>query len=262
MIAGFDRYYQIARCLRDEDLRQDRQPEHTQIDLEMSFVDQEDVMDLVEGCAKDLVKKLTGKDAGAFEKISYEESMERFGTDKPDLRFGMELVDVTEVVRESGFKVFSEAKQVKCIVSEKDLARKEIDGLIDWSKEQGAKGLAWMKVSDKGLESSIAKFFSEDVQKKILEETGAEKGNVLLFVADEPKTVASVLGALRAEIAERFGLLDPFDFRFCWITDFPLFERNEDEEKWDPSHHPFTMPLAGDIKKIEFFSGKSEGPAL
>ena len=259
MIAGFDRYYQIARCLRDEDLRQDRQPEHTQVDMEMSFVEQEDIMDLVEGCAVHLVKTLTGKEVGNFERISYKDSMERFGTDKPDLRFGMELTDVTELVKESDFKVFSEAEKVKCVTAEKDFTRKEIDGLIEWSKEQGAKGLAWMKVSEDGLESSIAKFFSKSLQKKMLEKTGAKKGNVLFFVADKPKIVASVLGSLRNELANRLELLDPLDFRFCWITDFPLFEWNEDDEKWDPSHHPFTMPYPEDIEKIDSSPGEVKG---
>ena len=257
MISGFDRYYQIARCLRDEDLRQDRQPEHTQIDLEMSFVEQEDVMDMVEGCAKHLLQIVTGqKQSEKFQRLAYQEAISRFGTDKPDLRFGMELVDVTDIVKKSDFKVFSEAQQVKCVVAEKDFSRKEIDDLISWAKENGAKGLAWMKSTEKGLESSIVKFFSEDVQKRLLEKAKAEKGSALFFVADKPKTVAQVLGALRVELARRLKLADRFDFKFCWVTDFPLLEWNEDESRWDPSHHPFTMPRPEDIEKLEKDPGK------
>jgi len=163
MIAGFDRYYQLARCLRDEDLRQDRQPEHTQIDLEMSFVEEDDVMEVVEGCCKHLLQVLTGKkEAKAFQRITYNESMEKYGTDKPDLRFGMELVDVTEVVKKSDFNVFTGSEQIKCIIAEKDFSRNEIDDLIKWAKENGAKGLAWMKVTSSGLDSSIVKFFFND----------------------------------------------------------------------------------------------------
>ena len=257
MISGFDRYYQIARCLRDEDLRQDRQPEHTQVDLEMSFVDQSDVMDVVEGCAKHLLEVLAGKKhEGKFPKIRHDEAMRRFGTDKPDLRFGMELIDVTDVVKKSGFKVFSDAEQVKCIVADKDFSRKEIDELIEWATENGAKGLAWIKATDKGLESSIVKFLDDDVQRQLAEQTKAEKGSVMFFVADRPKVVARVLGALRVELAQRLELIDPCDFKFCWVTDFPLLEWNEDENRWDPSHHPFTMPNKEDIENLESDPGK------
>ena len=257
MIAGFDRYYQLARCLRDEDLRQDRQPEHTQIDLEMSFVDQEDVMELVEGCCKHVFNSVTGKkESKPFRRITYRESMEKYGTDKPDLRFGMELIDLTDVAGKSSFKVFTSAEQVKCIVAEKDFTRKEIDGLIEWAKENGAKGLAWMKVSEKGLESSIVKFFDEETRKALLQRTKAKKGSVLFFVADRPKVVAEVLGKLRGELAGRLNLLKPGDFKFCWVTDFPLFEWDEEEKKWTASHHPFTMPRKEDIEFLENAPGK------
>lgn len=252
MIAGFDRYYQLARCLRDEDLRQDRQPEHTQIDLEMSFVDQEDVMELVEGCCKHVFHSVTGKkESKPFRRITYRESMEKYGTDKPDLRFGMELIDLTDVAGKSSFKVFTSAEQVKCVVAEKDFTRKEIDGLIEWAKENGAKGLAWMKVSEKGLESSIVKFFDEETRKALLQRTKAKKGSVLFFIADRPKVVAEVLGKLRGELAGRLNLLKPGDFKFCWVTDFPLFEWDEEEKKWTASHHPFTMPRKEDIEFLE-----------
>ena len=257
MIAGFDRYYQLARCLRDEDLRQDRQPEHTQIDLEMSFVDQEDVMELVEGCCKHVFHSVTGKkESKPFRRITYRESMEKYGTDKPDLRFGMELIDLTDIAGKSSFKVFTSAEQVKCVVAEKDFTRKEIDGLIEWAKENGAKGLAWMKVSEKGLESSIVKFFDEETRKALLQRTKAKKGSVLFFIADRPKVVAEVLGKLRGELAGRLNLLKLGDFKFCWVTDFPLFEWDEEEKKWTASHHPFTMPRKEDIEFLENAPGK------
>ena len=257
MIAGFDRYYQIARCLRDEDLRQDRQPEHTQIDIEMSFAEQDDVMELVEGCCRHVFNVVTGKKASKpFKRIAYAEAMEKYGSDKPDLRFGMELIDVTDVARSSSFKIFTSAEQVKCIAAEKDFSRKEIDELIEWAKQNGAKGLAWMKVSARGLESSIAKFFDEGVQKSLLEKTKAKKGSVLFFVADRPKTVAEVLGKLRVELAGRLDLIRPDQFEFCWVTDFPLFDWDEDEKKWTASHHPFTMPRSEDVEFLEKDPGR------
>ncbi|MBS3132700.1 aspartate--tRNA ligase [Candidatus Woesearchaeota archaeon] len=260
MIAGFDRYYQLARCLRDEDLRQDRQPEHTQIDLEMSFVEQNDVMELVEGCCKHLLQVITGKrEAKKFPVLSYHEAISKYGSDKPDLRFGMELIDVTEVIKKSDFKVFTVAEQVKCIVAENDFSRNEIDDLINWAKKNGAKGLAWMKVASSGFESSIVKFFGKDVQKLLLQKTKAKKGSVLFFVADKPKVVAEVLGKLRVEIANRLKLLNQFDFKFCWITDFPLFEWDEENGKWTYSHHPFVMPKEEHIKFIDNQPEKAQG---
>ncbi len=257
MIAGFDRYYQLARCLRDEDLRQDRQPEHTQIDLEMSFVAQEDVMETVEGCCKHLLEAIAGKkETKPFRRITYKESFEKYGNDKPDLRFGMELIDVTEAAKTSDFNVFKSAEQVKCVVAEKDLSRNEIDSLIEWAKVNGAKGLAWMKATDKGVESSIVKFFSGEVQKKLLQQTKAKKGNVLFFVADKLKVVADVLGKLRVELASRLKLIKLGEFRFCWVTDFPMFEWNDDERCWQPSHHPFTMPKEEHVEMLEKEPGK------
>ena len=257
MIAGFDRYYQVARCLRDEDLRQDRQPEHTQIDIEMSFVEQNDVMELVEGCCRHVFRAVTGKKGSKpFKRITYAESMEKYGTDKPDLRFGMELIDVTEIAGKSSFNVFTSAEQVKCVVAEKDFSRNEIDELIGWARENGAKGLAWMKVSDEGLESSIVKFFDEDVRKLLLQKTKAKKGSVLFFVADRPKVVAGVLGKLRVELAARLNLPRPDQFEFCWVTEFPLFEWDEDEKRWTASHHPFTMPETESLEFLENAPGR------
>ena len=191
MIAGFDRYYQLARCLRDEDLRMDRQPEHTQIDFEISFADENDIMGFVEGLYKHLFKEVAGVELKTpFQVLTHAEAIAKYGTDKPDLRFGMELIDVTEIVRKSDFKTFASEEQVKCIVAEKDLSRNEIDELIQWANANGAKGLAWMKVTDKGLESSIVKFFSAEAQKQLLSATKAKKGSVIFFIADKKKTVA------------------------------------------------------------------------
>jgi aspartyl-tRNA synthetase len=252
MIAGVDRYYQLARCLRDEDLRADRQPEHTQIDFEMSFVDEKDIRRFVEGLYKHIFNKVLGVTVETpFPEITYQEAMKKYGTDKPDLRFGLELIDVTDVVKKSEFKVFTAAEQVKCIVARKDFSRNEIDDLIEWAIDNGAKGLAWMKVTQKGLESSIVKYFSSEVQKKILEVTEAKKGSVIFFIEDERQVVAEVLSKLRVELANRLGLIKKGDFSLCWITDFPLFEWNEENNRWEATHHIFTMPKEEHIKFLE-----------
>ncbi len=251
MIAGFDRYYQLARCLRDEDLRMDRQPEHTQIDFEMSFVDENDIMGFVEGLYKHIFKEVAGVDLKTpFQVLTHAEAMAKYGSDKPDLRFGMELIDVTEIVKKSEFKTFASEEQVKCIVAEKDLSRNEIDDLIEWAKVNGAKGLAWMKATDKGLESSIVKFFSAEAQKQLLSATKAKKGAVLFFVADKKKTVAEVLGKVRLEIARRLKMMTN-EFKFCWVKDFPLFEWNIEENRWEAAHHMFTSPKPEHIEFLE-----------
>jgi len=252
MASGCDRYYQMARCLRDEDLRQDRQPEHTQIDLEMSFVRAEDVLEMVEGLYKHLMKKVLNANIDyKFPRISHKESMEKYGNDKPDLRFGLELADVTEIAKKSDFKVFHNAELIKCINPPDKFSRNEIDLLIEFAMGIGAKGLAWMKVTDKGLESNIAKFFSNEIQKKILEKTKAKKGSILFFVADREKIVNDVMGKLRLELGKRLSLIGEKDFKFCWVVDFPLFEWNEDENRWDPSHHIFTAPKKEHIAFLE-----------
>lgn len=250
MIAGFDRYFQIARCLRDEDLRQDRQPEHTQIDLEMSFVAKEDVMETVEGMYKHVFKNVMKTELKTFPVLTYDEAMEKYGTDKPDLRIALELVDVTEIAKNSEFNVFKEAETVKCLAVPKDIGRNEIDKLIEWSKEQGAKGLAWMKATKTGLESSIVKYFSAEVQKKILQKTKA-KGGVIFFVADKKAKANEVLSKLREKLGKELGLMKEDEFRFCWVVDFPLFEWKEDEQKWDFSHNPFSMPKKEHIAILE-----------
>lgn len=251
MVSGFDRYYQLARCLRDEDLRADRQPEHTQIDLEMSFVTAEDIREVVEGLYKHIFKKILGIALEKFSVFSYKETMERFGTDKPDIRFGLELIDVTDIAKNSGFEVFKKAEQVKCINPEKEFGRKELDEYIAFCHENGAKGMAWMKATDKGLESNIVKFFDANAQKKLLEKTKAKKGSVLMFIADKPKAAAEILGRLRLRLRDDLKLVKDNDFKFCWVVDFPLFAWNEDANKWEPEHHMFTMPKQEFIKDFE-----------
>jgi aspartyl-tRNA synthetase len=254
MVSGCDRYYQIARCLRDEDLRQDRQPEHTQVDLEMSFVHQDDVLQLVEGLYKHIVKKVLNRELPDFPRFSYEESMNRFGSDKPDLRFGLELIDVTAIAKKSDFEVFKKAEAVKCLNPQKEFSRKHIDELTNLAGAHGAKGLAYFKVTDKGLEGSIAKFFSDDVRKKLLRKTGAKPGSMLFFVADKEKTVHAALGELRNELGRRLEMIDQEELKFCWVIDYPLFE--EVDGKWVPCHHIFSMPKAESMKHIKKEPGK------
>jgi aspartyl-tRNA synthetase len=252
MVSGCDRYYQLARCLRDEDLRADRQPEHTQIDLEMSFVAADDVMEVVEGLYKHMMKRVLNIDLKyEFPRISHKEAMEKYGCDKPDLRFGLELTDVTDIAKKSDFKVFNNVKKIKCINPEDKFSRKEIDALIDFAISIGSKGMAWMRVTEKGLESNIAKYFNKEVQKKLLDKTKAKKGSILFFVADEEKNVNEILSKLRIEIGKRLKLINEKDFKFCWIVDFPLFEWDEDEKKWNPSHHIFTAPKKEHIELLD-----------
>ena len=256
MVSGMDRYYQIARCLRDEDLRQDRQPEFTQIDIEMSFIDEEDVYRLCERMLKHVWKETLGITVKTpFPRLTYKESMNRYGVDKPDLRFDLELIDVTEIVKKSNFEVFKNAEQIKCLNPEKEIGRKELDKYIDFCTGLGAKGMAWMRVTENGLEGSITKFFPEDVQKELLEKTKAKKGSILMFIADKPKIVAEILGELRLKLAKDFGLIKDKEFKFCWVTDFPLFEFDEDEDRWKPMHHIFSMPHED---KMEFLEKEPE----
>ena len=246
MAGGADRYYQIAKCLRDEDMRGDRQPEFTQVDLEMSFVRQDDVMEVVEPLALQLSKDFTKKkiQQTPFPRIPYREAIDRFGTDRPDLRFEMELQDVTEVVNASEFKVFAEADQVKAIVvpGKADASRGEIDQLTAFATEEGAKGLAWFKVPKaKTFDSPIAKFLSDDVQTKLHEALGTSKGDLVLFSADRPAVVAKVLGALRQKLGRELGLASADEFAFAWIVDFPMYEQDLETGKWDFSHNPFSL---------------------
>lgn len=261
MVAGMDRYYQFPRCLRDEDLRADRQPEHTQIDLEMSFVTAEDIMETVEGMIKHIIKESLGIEIKEKVKIiPYDESIAKYGIDKPDIRFDLELSEVTDLVKESDFTVFkdivSKGGIIKCINPESELPRKEIDGLINFCISHGAKGMAWMRVTENGLESNIAKYFSKEVQDKILERTGAKPGSVLMFIADKPNITNSVLAQLRLELGKRLKLYNPKEFKFCWITDFPLFEYDEEAGSWIPCHHIFSMPKKEHLKYLETEPGK------
>jgi len=252
MVAGFDKYYQLARCLRDEDLRADRQPEHTQIDIEMSFVAQDDILKAVEGLYKHIFKKVLGKDIKTpFQRFTYKEAMERYGSDKPDLRLGMELIAVTDIVRESDFNVFKESEETKCLVVEKDFSRNELDNLISWAQKEGAKGLAWMKVTEKGLESSIVKYFRPEIQKKLLGRVNAKKGSTIFFMADEHKTVLGILGKLRLKLGKELGLVKEGDFRFCWVLDFPLFEWDVEKKGWAPMHHIFSAPREEHLDFLE-----------
>ncbi|MBD3249877.1 aspartate--tRNA ligase [Candidatus Woesearchaeota archaeon] len=260
MVSGMDKYYQLARCLRDEDLRQDRQPEFTQIDLEMSFVEQEDILKLSEGLIRHIWKKVLDIDIEKnIPRITYKEAMDKYGSDKPDLRFGLELIDVTDIVKESDFGVFKQAEKVKCINPVKEFSRKDFDAYVDFCQKNGAKGMAWMKVTEKGLESNIVKFFNEDIQKKLLEKTKAKKGSALMFIADKEKKTNEILGGLRVKIGHDLELIDHNEFKFCWVTDFPLFERDEDSGKWAPMHHIFSMPKKDLMKFMETDPSKVTG---
>jgi len=252
MISGFDRYYQLARCLRDEDLRADRQPEHTQIDLEISCVTSEDIINLVENLYKDIFKNVLNKSLPKFPRLTYKEAMDKYGTDKPDLRFDLQLINVTDLVKKSDFQVFKNAPLIKCIHLENSkLSRKEVDALIDLSIKEGAKGLAWMKYNGKALESSIVKFFPLKIQKELVKLTKAKKDSLLLFIADDKEIVNDVLSKIRLELANKLNLINKKEFKFCWVTDFPLFAWNQEENKWDAEHHIFSMPTKETVKYLE-----------
>lgn len=258
MASGVDRYYQIARCYRDEDLRADRQPEFTQIDMEMSFVEPEDIMELQERFLKKLFKEVLDVELSIpFPRLPYDEAMARYGSDKPDIRFGFELRDLSDLVADCGFKVFTGALENGGIVSAikidggaDQFSRKEIDKLQEAIKTYGAKGLAWMKITAEGVTSPIAKFFDESHTQAILSRMEAAEGDLLLFAADRKKIVYDSLGFLRREIAARLGLLDDSDFRFLWVTDFPLFEYNEEDGRYYAMHHPFTHPADEDADRL------------
>ena len=259
MLSGFDRYFQIVRCFRDEDLRADRQPEFTQIDMEMSFVDVDDVISLNEEMIAGLFKDILKIDLPVpFPRMTYKEAMERFGSDKPDTRFGLEIKDVSDLVRECDFKVFTGAIEnggsVRAINAKgcgKAFSRKEIDALGEFVKTFKAKGLAWINVTEDGLKSSIAKFFTEDQMNAILQRLDAEIGDLLLFVADKNDVVFQALGQLRLEIARKTHLLDDRKYNLLWVTEFPLLEFDEEEQRYVAKHHPFTSPMDEDIEYLE-----------
>ena len=255
MGAGIDRYYQLARCFRDEDLRGDRQPEFTQIDLETSFLTAEEIQDITEGLIARVMKDTLDIDVKLpFKRISWQESMDRFGTDQPDVRFGMELKDISDIVKDSDFKVFSGAVAnggvVKAIAvpdGAKNVSRKDIDKLGKYVERFGAKGLAWLKITDDGFSGPVAKFFDKESEEKIMQTTGAKVGDLLLFAADRTKVVADTLGYLRVELAKRFDMIDEDKFAFLWVVDWPLFEYDEGDQRWVAAHHPFTMPNEEDV---------------
>ena len=259
MLAGFDRYMQIARCFRDEDLRADRQPEFTQIDFEMSFVTQDDVMAVAEGFIREAYRALGADVSIPLPRITWREAMRRFGSDKPDLRFGMELTDLSAALKGTGFRVFAGAlakggsvRGINLKGKADSLGRKDLDRLGGWVRDYGAKGLAWTRLSSKGESSSYEKFLAPEQAKAVRAALGAQPGDVLFLVADaDRRTVCTALGALRCELARRFGLIDPKKISLLWVTDFPLFEYSKEENRWVSMHHPFTMPRREDIDKLE-----------
>lgn len=257
MVAGIERYYQVAKCFRDEDLRADRQPEFTQLDIEMSFVTMDDVMNEIEGLAKKVFAGVTGEEANySFERMAYAEAMERFGSDKPDVRFGVELKELTDIMKTCGFKAFSETANngglVKAVVAPgcaENFSRKVLSDYENYVKTYfGAKGLAWIKVTEEGVNSPIAKFFSEEEMAAILERTGAVAGDVIMILADKEKVVYDGLGALRLALGKDLGLINKNEFKFLWIVDFPMFEWSEEEQRYKAQHHPFTSIKAEDME--------------
>ncbi|MCE5312817.1 MAG: aspartate--tRNA ligase [Nitrospiraceae bacterium] len=255
MVSGLERYFQIVKCFRDEDLRADRQPEFTQVDLEMSFVDREDILSLIEGMVVKIFDDVMGiKVQTPFQRLSYKEAMERYGNDKPDLRFGLELVDVADIVKDSSFKVFLDAissgGRVKAINAKgmAGISRKEIDMLTEDAKTFGAKGLAWIKVKS-GFESPITKFFSEDCLARLAQRLDAQDGDMLLFVADSGKVVHDVLSRMRLDLGKKLNLIQS-GFRFAWVLDFPLLQWDEEESRFAAMHHPFTSPKDEDAEKM------------
>lgn len=269
MCSGYDRYFQIARCYRDEDLRADRQPEFTQIDMELSFVDVDDVIDVNERLLAKLFKEVIGVDVQLpIQRMTYKEAMERFGSDKPDLRFGMELCDVTDVVKDCEFVVFKNAIEaggsVRGINAEGQgaMPRKKIDALVDFAKGYGAKGLAYIAIHEDGTKkSSFAKFMKDEEMQALVEKMNGKPGDLLLFAADKSKLVYDVLGALRLEIADQLGLLKKDEYRFVWITEFPLLEWSEELGRYQAMHHPFTMPMEEDLQYIESDPGRVRAKA-
>lgn len=255
MVSGFEKYFQIVRCFRDEDLRADRQPEFTQLDIETSFLNQDDILNLMEGLIKRIFEPtLNVKIETPFQRMSWDEAMERFGSDKPDLRFGMELQDISEFVKGSDFKVFTSVLenggQVKVIKVDDyaNIPRRELDGLVEYVKIYGAKGLAWIQYTEEGIKSPFKKFYSDETFEQIKNATGAKTGDLLLVVGDKPAVVAQALGELRLEMARRRNLIDENKLCFLWIVDFPMFEYVEEDKRYKAMHHPFTAPRDEDVE--------------
>ncbi|EJT5918441.1 aspartate--tRNA ligase [Clostridium perfringens] len=269
MVSGFDRYFQIVKCFRDEDLRANRQPEFTQVDLEMSFVEQDDVMALNEGLIKHVFKEVLGVDVKTpIKRMTFKDAMEKYGSDKPDLRFGMEITNLSDVVKECGFKVFTDAVanggsvRGLCLEGGVSMGRKDIDRLGEFVKTFKAKGLAWIQLKEEGVKSPIAKFFSEEELNKIIETMGAKTGDLILIVADKNSVVLKALGELRLELSRKFDLVkDKSEFNFTWITEFDLLEYDEEEGRYFAAHHPFTMPMDEDIQYLDTDPGRVRAKA-
>ena len=259
MMSGFDRYYQIAKCFRDEDLRANRQPEFTQVDMELSFVEQDDVMALNEGLIARVFKEVIGVDVQLpIKRMTFNEAMEKYGSDKPDLRFGMEITNITEAVKDMDFVVFKSAIEnggsirALCLKGGASLGRKPIDKLGEFVKTYRAKGLAWIQLKEEGVKSSLAKFLTDEVTENIVKTIGAETGDAIFIVADKDSVVLQSLGALRLELAKQFDLIkDKNEFNFTWVTEFPFFEYSEEEERFKACHHPFTSPMDEDLEFVE-----------
>lgn len=269
MMSGFDRYYQIAKCFRDEDLRANRQPEFTQVDMELSFVEQEDIMELNEGLISHVFKKVAGVDVQLpIKRMTFKEAMEKYGSDKPDLRFGMEITDITEDVKDMDFVVFKSAIEAGgsvralCLKGGASLGRKPLDKLGEFVKTYKAKGLAWIQLKEGEVKSSIAKFLTDDVTKAIVNTMNAEEGDAILIVADKNSVVFPSLGALRLQLAKDFDLIkDKNEFNFTWVTEFPFFEYSEEEERFKACHHPFTAPMDEDLEFVESDPGRVRSKA-
>ena len=269
MMSGFDRYYQIAKCFRDEDLRANRQPEFTQVDMELSFVEQEDIMELNEGLIAHVFKKVAGVDVQLpIKRMTFKEAMEKYGSDKPDLRFGMEITDITEDVKDMDFVVFKSAIEAGgsvralCLKGGASLGRKPLDKLGEFVKTYKAKGLAWIQLKEGEVKSSIAKFLTDDVTKAIVNTMNAEEGDAILIVADKNSVVFPSLGALRLQLAKDFDLIkDKNEFNFTWVTEFPFFEYSEEEERFKACHHPFTAPMDEDLEFVESDPGRVRSKA-
>lgn len=269
MISGFDRYFQIVKCFRDEDLRADRQPEFTQIDIEMSFIDREDIYSIMEGMMKTLFRDTLGMELNPpFPRLTYEESMARYGVDNPDIRFGLEMTDVTGILKNTGFKAFADQLQrggiVKALKASKDLSRKDLDTLHEFARGLGAKGLSWLRVGPEGwpnITGPLAKFVSEEERASLGRRMNPVPGDTLIFMADSSRLVNDVLGRVRLQLGKQLGLIPQGAFNFVWITDFPLLEYDEAEKRWTAKHHPFTSPLDEDLPLLSADPGKARAKA-
>lgn len=263
MVAGMEKYFQIAKCFRDEDLRADRQPEHTQIDMEMSFVTQEDIFALCEGLMSTVFQKMMNVELKTpFPRLTYAEAKSKYGSDKPDLRFGLEIRDITDIVKDTEFKVFAEVAKNNgviraiCAPGIAGYSRKEIEDLTKLANEFGAKGLAWFKITAQGLDSPIAKFFKPEVLAALKETMQAKENDMILIVADVPKIVVESLGRLRLHLGEKLNLINKKEFNFLWVVDFPMFQYNDEEKRWESEHHPFTAPNYDDVDYFETDPGQ------